>query len=91
MKKAMKAYLVEQEANIQTMVESRAMQKLWDRMVEEFEDELREFIAYPDTLRSVSEEDMVMEITDYAFGQFVKQYGADLITMAKATERELKK
>lgn len=91
MKKMVAEYLREQEQNMQTAIESRTAQKLFDDVFtrEVIYDLMTEFVAYPQLLRTATEEEQVDEVRDYFIGMFFEQYAMSYIEQYKATRKEL--
>ena len=91
MKKSVAAYLREQDKNMQTAIESRTAQKLFDESMSEqvIWDLMTEFVAYPQMMRTATEEEQVDEIRDYFIGMFFSQYAEGYIRQYKAVREEL--
>lgn len=80
--------LEDQDENIQTFIESRSAQKLFDEFfVEVFWDKAKEFLAYPESLRTMDDEEQVEVLMDYALGRFLDEYGSGYIREARSRRR----
>lgn len=95
-KKVILEYIQENENNIQTFIESRQAQKIWDdgrgdgdNIVDSILTASRDYLTFPDSFRTASEEDLIMAIDDYVIGRFLDQYGASAIAHMKDIDAEI--
>lgn len=97
-KKAILLYIQENDDNIQTFIESRTAQKIWDdgrgdgsNIIDMIINASRDFITFPESFRTASEEDLIMSIDDYLVGRFLDEYGSSAIAHYKDIQDELER
>jgi hypothetical protein len=78
------------EQAVQDFVESRGVQKIWDRFTEELDDHIREEMPFPEGLRTLSEDDIAQELVDYLIGRVIKEYGMGDVRLATSTDRKMR-
>ena len=95
-KRAILLYIQENESNIQTFIESRTAQKIYDdgrgtgdNMIDSILNASRDFLSFPDSFRTASEEDLVEAIDDYVIGRFFDQYASSAIAHMKDIDAEI--
>lgn len=90
-------YLADNEENIQTFIESRTAQKIWDdgygamteSIVMSIIDSSRNFISFPESYRGAQEEDFIEAVDDYVIGRFLDRYASAAIAHMKDVEAEM--
>jgi len=91
-KKAILLYIQENDSNIQTFIESRQAQKIWDDGRGDGESVVnasRDYLSFPDSFRTASEEDLIEAIDDYVIGRFLDEYGSSSIAHYKDIEDKI--
>lgn len=95
-KRAILRYIQENDDNIQTFIESRQAQKIWDdgrgngdNIIDSIITASRDYLTFPDAFRTASEEDLIQSIDDYVIGRFLDEYGSSAIAHYKDIEDEI--